>query len=92
MPSSGLREQAQPGWRSAADVQRVEAWRAETNVRREGVGSPDPRGRTSEPWSAGKQKNRPPRRSLLAGHGGRSNKIPAIPTLALLVLPSALKA
>ena len=39
MPSSGLREQTQPGWRSAADVQRVEAWRAETNVQREGVGS-----------------------------------------------------
>ncbi len=42
MPSSGLWEQAQPGWRSAADMQRVEAWRAETNVRREGVGSPEP--------------------------------------------------
>ena len=42
MPSSGLWEQAQPGWRSAADMQRVEAWRAEMNVRREGVGSPEP--------------------------------------------------
>ena len=43
MPSSGLWEQAQPGWRSAADMQRVEAWRAETNVRRGGVGSPERR-------------------------------------------------
>jgi len=45
MPSSGLWEQAEPGWRSAADMQRVEAWRAETNVQREGVGSPERRGR-----------------------------------------------
>jgi hypothetical protein len=41
LPSSGLWEQAEPGWRTAADMQRVEAWRAETNVRREGIGSPD---------------------------------------------------
>jgi hypothetical protein len=41
MPSSGLWEQAEPGWRTAADMQRVEAWRAETNDRREGIGSPD---------------------------------------------------
>jgi len=41
VPSSGLWEQAKPGWRSAADMQRVEAWRAETNVRREGMGSPE---------------------------------------------------
>ena len=51
MPSSGLWEQAQPrpirlrrigARRSAADMQRVEARRAETNVRREGMGSPEP--------------------------------------------------
>ena len=41
LPSSGLWEQAEPGWRTAADVQRVEAWRAETNVVREGIDSPD---------------------------------------------------
>ena len=34
-------EQAEPGWRSAADMQRVEAGRAETNVRRRGTGSPE---------------------------------------------------
>ena len=49
MPSSGLWEQAQPGWRSAADMQRVEAWRAETNVRREGVGSPERHGEPQSP-------------------------------------------
>jgi len=42
MPSSGLWKQAQPGWRSAADMQRAEAWRAEANVQREGLGSPGP--------------------------------------------------
>ena len=41
MPSSGLWEQAKPGWRSAADMQRAEAWRAEANVRREGMGTPE---------------------------------------------------
>ena len=51
MPSSGLWEQAQPGWRSAADMQRVEAWRAETNVRREGVGSPEPHERVRQSLS-----------------------------------------
>ena len=42
MPSGGLWEQPQPGWRSAADMQWVEAWRPATNVRREGVSSPEP--------------------------------------------------
>jgi len=32
LPSSGLWEQAEPGWRTAAGLQRVEAGRAETNV------------------------------------------------------------
>jgi hypothetical protein len=27
---------------SVADVKCVEAWRAETNIRREGIGSPEP--------------------------------------------------
>jgi hypothetical protein len=40
-PSSGLWEQAQPGGRSAANMQRAEDGRAEASVRREGVGSPD---------------------------------------------------
>ena len=40
VPSSGLWERAQPGWRSEADMQRAEAWRAEANVRRDGTGSP----------------------------------------------------
>jgi hypothetical protein len=38
MPSSGLWERAEPGWRSEADTQRAEA-----NVRREGMGTPGPR-------------------------------------------------
>jgi hypothetical protein len=46
MPSSGLWEQAQPGGRSAADMQRAEAGRAEASVRREGVGSPEHVGHT----------------------------------------------
>ncbi len=41
MPSGGLWEQPQPGWRSAADMQ-GEAWRPATNVRREGVSGPEP--------------------------------------------------
>ena len=45
MPSSGLWEQAKPGWRSAADTQRAEAGRAEANVQREGTGSPELRER-----------------------------------------------
>jgi len=36
VPSSVLWEQAQPGWRSAADTQRAEA-----NVKREGMGNPE---------------------------------------------------
>jgi hypothetical protein len=42
VPSSGLWEQAEPGWRSAADTQRAEAGRAEANVKREGMGDPEP--------------------------------------------------
>ena len=53
-PSSGLWEQAQPGWRSAADMQRAEAWRAEVNVRREGTGSPDPPHRPGRRGNLGK--------------------------------------
>ena len=50
MPSSGLWEQAKPrpirlrrigARRSVADMQRAEAWRAETDVHREGMSSPD---------------------------------------------------
>jgi len=41
MPSSGLWKRAQAGCRSEADMQRAEAWRAEANVRREGMGSPE---------------------------------------------------
>jgi len=40
VPPSGLWERAQPGWRSEADMQRAEAWRAEANVRRGGMGNP----------------------------------------------------
>jgi hypothetical protein len=40
MPPSGLWKRAQPGWRSEADMQRAEAWRAEANVRRGGMGNP----------------------------------------------------
>jgi len=39
--SSGLWERAKPGGRSEADMQRAEAWRAEANVRREGMGIPE---------------------------------------------------
>jgi hypothetical protein len=42
VPSSVLWEQAQPGWRSAADTQRAEAGRAEANVKRDGMGDPEP--------------------------------------------------
>jgi len=43
-PRAGLWEQAQAGCRSAADMQRAEAGRAEANVRRRGTGSPSRRG------------------------------------------------
>ena len=50
-PVAGLWEQAQPGWRSAADMQRAVATMATANVRRRGIGSPD--GRQVPAWMTG---------------------------------------
>ena len=41
MPMSELRQQAEPGWRSAANVQGTAAGRADVNVQRVGVGNPE---------------------------------------------------
>ena len=41
VPSSELWKRAQAGGRSEADMQRAEAWMAEANVQREGMGIPE---------------------------------------------------
>ncbi len=54
-PGAGLWEQAQPGWRSAADMQGAAGRMPDANVRRRGTGSPEPRERarfTCEPYEA----------------------------------------
>ncbi len=59
MPSSGLWERAQPGWRSEADMQRAEASEGRGERPSEGVGSPGPVGRDDtqcEPMRETKRK------------------------------------
>jgi len=42
-PRAGVADQRSHGWRSAGSIERAQARRAAANVRRWGIGSPEPR-------------------------------------------------
>jgi hypothetical protein len=42
-PGAGVADKRSHGWRSTGSIERAEAWKAEANVRRRGVGNPDQR-------------------------------------------------